>query len=422
MEGRRHGEILSQARQHLITPDHAKALETVEPILDSQYVGPAARLLKDEILDNLRQRVSECTRRIEADPREASAYSERARHYDCLHDRTKARADMARWSAIKRQHVFWDSWFGAASELTHVIDGPSGYQLVFSAARLANKTPELSIAFGQKGRWEMRVFEIPVWMTSLLGLCLLSGLDSPPAYAGFTFGKPVNLEVILPVLDPAHDGPDCLSYDGLEMYIESDGPGGYGGYDLWVLKRQSTQDNWGPPENLGLGVNSSNSDGAASISADGLTLYFSSNRPGGYGDSDTWMTTRAAKNAPWGPPVNLGPNVNSSAQDGSPWVSSDGLELYFHSSRSGGYGSSDLYVARRATPSDRWGQAVNLGPVVNNPYGECQPSLSPDGLVLFFHDVPGHARPGGYGAEDIWMTRRASRADAWQTPVNLGPH
>jgi hypothetical protein len=137
----------------------------------------------------------------------------------------------------------------------------------------------MSIAFGQKGRCEMKLFEIPILVTSLFGLCLLSGLDTQTAYADFTFGERVNLRSAIPVLDAPYF-VECLSYDGLEMYIDRGFGGGNG--DLYVLKRASVDNDWGPPVNLGPTVNSSQEDVLASISADGLTLYFHSNRPGGY--------------------------------------------------------------------------------------------------------------------------------------------
>ena len=421
VESRSHKDILSQARQHFAKAEHTRALETIESVLDSRHVGPAARLLKDQILNDLHERVSQCTRRIEADPMEASAYSDRAHYYDCLHDRANARADMAWWSAIQRQRAFWDSWFGAARNLKRVIDGPSGYQLVFSVEKRESGIQVLCVAFGQKGRCEMKLFEIPMWVTSLFGLCLLAGLDAPPAYAHFTFGEPVSLKSIVPAIDGTTELIDCFSSDGLEMYIGSQRAGGYGGWDYWVLSRPSKEDDWGAPVNLGPAVNSPKDDCLGSISPDGRTFYFSSDRNGGYGGVDIYMSTRATKSSPWGQAVNLGPSINSSGDDRSPCISPDALELYITSYRPGGYGYHDIYVSRRATTSDPWSQVVNLGPVVNSAYGENYPCLSPDGRLLFFNDRDGSWRPGGYGLNDIWMSRRASLSDPWQAPVNLGP-
>jgi len=262
-----------------------------------------------------------------------------------------------------------------------------------------------------------RVYDSKITLLLLAFVALL--LTTVSAKADFTFGTPVKVEPVF------YDCIDCLSYDGLEMYIYSGRSGGQGGLDLWVLRRASIDDDWGPPENLGPVVNSSQDDEHASISADGLVLYFTSNGHGGYGMNDIYMTTRTTKNDPWGPPVNLGAKVNSSASDGEMWVSTDGLELYFKSDRLGGYGAGDVWVTRRATEKDPWGEPVNIGPVVNSAYEERYPSLSPDGLLQLFSDCYHCAsrppRPGGYGGDDIWMTRRASLSDPWQAPVNLGP-
>lgn len=257
---------------------------------------------------------------------------------------------------------------------------------------------------------------------SLVGFGLLSGFNTPATRAGFTFGPPVNLRSVVPILDPVHESLNSFSADGLEMYIESTRPGGSGSWDLWVLRRGSTGENWGPPENLGPVVNSSENDSLPCISSDGLTLYFNSeNRPGGYGKLDVYATTRATRNSPWTTPVNLGPKVNSSSDDGVPWISADGSELYFQSWRPGGYGNSDLYVTRQSTPNGAWTDTMNLGPLVNSAYDDSDACLSPDGLVLFFSGTYfGPVRPGGKGRADMWMTRRASRSEPWQPPVNLG--
>jgi len=237
--------------------------------------------------------------------------------------------------------------------------------------------------------------------------------------ADFTFGRAVPFGYTV----TGNDDIGCFTTDGLELYFDSPRSGGQGDVDLWVLTRASVDDDWGPPVNLGPAVNSPQTDWLASISTDGLALYFNSNRPGGQGEHDIWMSTRASRNASWGPPVNLGPQVNSSSMDWIPWISSNSLELYFASDRPGGYGGFDFYVARRATTNDPWGDAVNLGPVVNSPYDESDFSLSPDERLLFFSDyfLTGSPRPGGYGEADMWMAKRASLSDPWQTPVNLGP-
>ena len=106
-----------------------------------------------------------------------------------------------------------------------------------------------------------------------------------------------------------------------------------------------------------------------------------------------WVSRRTSIDEDWGPPENPGPTVNSEKDDSMASISADGLTLYFSSDRPWGYGNFDIYKATRATPQDPWDEPANLGPVVNSPYLEACPSLSPDGLVLFFTDGF-YLRPG----------------------------
>ena len=156
---------------------------------------------------------------------------------------------------------------------------------------------------------------------------------------------------------------------------------------------------WGPPVNLGPTVNSSAWDSCPSISADGLSLYFDSYRPGGSGNCDLWVTTRATVSDPWGQPVNLGPRVNSSAWEYQPGISADGLNLFFFSNRPGGSGDDDLWVTKRASTFDPWTEAVNLGPTVNSSARDICPYISADGSTLYFSS----GRPGGMGNIDLWQ-------------------
>ena len=100
-------------------------------------------------------------------------------------------------------------------------------------------------------------------------------------------------------------------------------------------------DSWEEPVNLEPTANHPGWDVAPGISADGLALFFQSDRPGGYGGQDIWMTTRTTTNDDWSAPVNLGPTLNTSSSEFTPSISADGLTLYFgarDSDRSGGYG------------------------------------------------------------------------------------
>jgi hypothetical protein len=259
--------------------------------------------------------------------------------------------------------------------------------------------------------------------TISLVLVLALGLTAEVANADFIWGTPTNLGPT--VNSSADDAAPSISADGLQLYFidwEVFRPGGYGLSDIWVTTRETTEDDWGTPVNLGPTVNSSAREGAMSISADGLSLFFGSNRPGGYGGWDLWVTTRATTEDDWGTPVNLGPTVNSSYLDAMGSISADGLSFFFTSDRPGGLGSWDIYVTTRATKEDDWGTPVNLGPTVNSTAHDCLPDISADGLALFFSDyLSGPYRPGGFGLSDIWVTTRPTTDDPWGTPVNLGP-
>jgi len=249
----------------------------------------------------------------------------------------------------------------------------------------------------------------------VFALVLLGGTN---ANADFTFGEPVNLGP--PINTEADEVLGCISPDGLEFYFMDAyalHSGGLGGKDIWVAGRPSVSEPWGESVNLGAPINTEHDDELPCLSADGLTLYFSSTRPGGHGESDLYLSTRITKDDPWQAPVNFGTPVNSPEKDDYPFVSTDGLTLYFTSQRAGGYGSGDTWVATRATTEDPWGDPVNPGPEINSPTYDSLPCSSLDGLTLFFQSM----RSGGYGETDLWVATRPSSSEPWDAPVNLGP-
>jgi len=252
-------------------------------------------------------------------------------------------------------------------------------------------------------------------MIVLLTGALLLSITQRPVRADFALGTPTNLR--WPVTNSDIEGSPSISADGLSLYFSRIRSGSA---DIYVTQRASVSDPWGEAVNLGPAVNSSSYDGEPGISSDGLSLYFGSKRPGGYGKADIWVATRASTSDPWEKAVNLGPTINTEADDIDVCISADGLSLYFDSFREGGHGSIDLWVATRETPSDPWQEPVNLGTAVNGLSGDSAPSISADGKVLFFSDFF-DPRPGGQGNADIWMTMRATVSDPWGEPVNLGP-
>lgn len=192
-----------------------------------------------------------------------------------------------------------------------------------------------------------------------------------------------------------------------EIYFSSDRSGGQGSTDIWMSWYQSGA--WSTPSNLGSTVNTANGEGEPfPVSIGGSSrVFFCSNRPGGYGGYDIYMTTYSSG---WLTPANIGAGINTSSYEYGVCVTADGLTMYFASDRAGGYGGYDLYKATYS--GGAWGNAQNLGSVVNTSYSESHPGVSADGLNLYF----GSNRPGGFGNTDIYVTQNNSDV----TPSSLG--
>jgi hypothetical protein len=230
--------------------------------------------------------------------------------------------------------------------------------------------------------------------------------------------KPVNLG---PVVNSAYnDNRPTISKDDLSLYFSSDRPGGSGGLDLWVSQRASRDDPWGVPKNLGPTINSSAEESAPSLSRDGHWLFFHSARPGGFGGLDLYASyrTNVHDDFGWQPPVNLGPGVNSASDDAGPILFQDEetgvTTLYFNSNRPGGPGDIDIY-ASTPTADGTFGPAV-LVPELSSPSRDTRIALRHDGREA----ILATNRPGGSGGIDLWVSTRATTTDPWGTPVNLG--
>jgi len=252
--------------------------------------------------------------------------------------------------------------------------------------------------------------------TISLVLVLALGLAAEVANADFTFGEPTNLGP--PINSSYGEFDPSISANGLSLYFGSSRSGGSGFYDLYVTTRDSINDPWSQPANLGPEVNSSSYDVDPSLSMDELSLLFVSSRPGGSGNDDLWVMTRTTRDGLWSSPVNLGPVVNSPYSEQDPSLSTDGQELYFCSNRPDGHGNYDIWVTARRTTrqmTEVWSTPMNLGPPINTSYSEHSPTISADGLILIF------CRGTSYLVADLWTTKRKSEDETWEEPVNLGP-
>ena len=197
-----------------------------------------------------------------------------------------------------------------------------------------------------------------------------------------------------PISSEYFDVEPLLSPDGTQLYVMSNRPGGYGGPDIWVSRK--TDEGWGEMRNLGPVINSPDADHCIYFAGtDWDTAYWTSTRPGGFGGNDIWTTTRV--DGEWGDATNLGPEVNSAASEHHSLPSPDGKSLYVTSDREGGHGGEDIYVTE-IDVGGTWGALDNLGLTVNSESNDRCPAFSPDNTKFYFDSE----REGGYGDKDLW--------------------
>lgn len=183
--------------------------------------------------------------------------------------------------------------------------------------------------------------------------------------------------------------------------------------DLFVSEIRADGDTlfWTEAQNLGRPVNTRENEGAFSASPDGKHLFFTScSREGGIGRCDIWYTTRVGEN--WTEPKNLGRPVNTREWESQPSISADGVTLYFVSNRPGGYGGNDIWYSKKT--ANGWGDPINLGPEINTPGNEEFPFIHNDGVTLYYSSdgLP------GMGGSDIFITRLIN--NKWAEPINIG--
>src|SRR5438093_5932400 len=279
-------------------------------------------------------------------------------------------------------------------------------------------------------------------------------------FAGSEWSEPVNLGPV--INSSAVDANAGLSSDAHTLFFVSTRAGGLGNLDIWMSHRQCLSCDWEAPVNLGAPINSDAIDAAPTMSDDGRLLFFYSARSGGFGLGDVYVSQRVSTGADggvWGPPVNLGPDVNTAANEqgsfyvhdpGEPnafvyfnrptaggsidiyrvavsndgealgpavlipelsdptafdqkvAVSTDGHELLVSSDRTGGFGNLDIWRFTRQSANDPWSNPTNVAAPISTSALDAQPSLSRDGRTLIFTSN----RAGGFGLQDLWMSTR----------------
>ena len=183
--------------------------------------------------------------------------------------------------------------------------------------------------------------------------------------------------------------------------------------DLVVSKRNA-KGSWMEPVSISRNINSEMNEGTCTISADGRKLIFTS-CPGrdNYGSCDLFESNRIGDE--WSVPKNLGPGVNTSGWESQPSLSADGRTLYFVSDRRSGLGMRDIWVST-LDDNETWSKAVNLGPPVNSEFDEMSPFIHVNGRTLFY------ATNGlkGFGGYDIFFSE--VQTGGWTAPQNIGAY
>jgi outer membrane protein OmpA-like peptidoglycan-associated protein len=177
--------------------------------------------------------------------------------------------------------------------------------------------------------------------------------------------------------------------------------------DIYISNYKAGE--WSVAENIGKPINTNENEASVGVSPDGqqILVYKDDN-----GDGNIYSTTLDGD--VWSEPVKLNSNINSSHWEPSAFISADGFTLYFSSNRPGGFGGRDLYISEK-TEKGEWGKAVNMGAVINSPYDEDAPFIHPDGITLFYSSN-GHTTMGGF---DIFYSTLSEEGN-WLAPVNVG--
>lgn len=165
-----------------------------------------------------------------------------------------------------------------------------------------------------------------------------------------------------PLNTQGNEGAQSISANGRFMvFTACNRSDGYGRCDLYYSEKTGSR--WSLPKNLGAPVNTAHKETQPSLSADGRVLYFASDRPGGKGDLDLWVTRKDEKGN-WSEPENLGDTINTPGDEMAPFIHQDNQTLYFASDYHLGLGGFDIFISRRDT-TGKWGKPENLGYPIN---------------------------------------------------------
>lgn len=207
-----------------------------------------------------------------------------------------------------------------------------------------------------------------------------------------TWKKAESLSALINTND--NEGAHCISADGKFLFFTAcNRSNGLGGCDIMFATNNGKA--WSKPDFMPRPINSEAWESQPSFSADGRSLFFTSNRAGGFGGKDIWVS-QLGSNYVWGNPVNLGPEINTAGDEQSPFIHPDGTTLYFASDGQPGFGGFDLFFAKKI--NNNWTASKNLGYPINTAAHEGSLMVSLDGSTAFFASN----RKDGMGKLDIY--------------------
>jgi outer membrane protein OmpA-like peptidoglycan-associated protein/tetratricopeptide (TPR) repeat protein len=208
-----------------------------------------------------------------------------------------------------------------------------------------------------------------------------------------------------PLNNNYHNASVNLSPDGKEMLLYHDSNGG----DI-LASFINPDGTWTDP--VELEINTEYIENSASVTADGQKLFFSSNRPGGYGGTDVYMCTKDAKGR-WSNPENLGKLVNTEMDEDGVFISASGKHLYFSSNGLAGMGDLDIYRSAFNPEKNAWEKPINMGYPVNSVENDIYIVLTRDEDFAYITSV----RQEGIGEQDIYKVDIRN----WKEPAYAQP-
>jgi hypothetical protein len=257
-----------------------------------------------------------------------------------------------------------------------------------------------------------------VWI--LLSACGRIGFDAalhdapaqPDASADASLGMFSPPSIVPSLFDPlAQDDTPTVTGDLLELYFESNRAGGVGGLDIWLSKRTSTADPWPQPVVVAQ-ISTTFADTTPSVASDGLTIWLSSDRPGGIGMRDIWVSTRPTRAAAWSTPTRV-PELSTTSDDRCAGTGSATLLVNVSSDAPGGFGLTDIWFATRASTTDPWSGLAPL-PEIDTASRDSCGHIADGGRAFVF----GSDRQSA-STTMIFLATRTTTTAPFEMPVSL---